>query len=404
MKKNNVLTPFSLILALLGCMHVHSQSTLNAIQTATPFLNIASNARTGAYGEIASVSSSFYKDAGLNGNPALLSGYPRCVGGNMSYLAWLRNLVSNIYLFEHNSFYSINNKNAIGYRFNYFNLGEISYLTPGGTVEEVNPYELFHQLTYSHAFNNGLSAGAGVKYIRSDIAQGQTINGYDYHSSDAFAMDLGIHYATAFTFSENLTIHFNSGASLNNLGSRISYTDDPAMNSMYLPATLSLGLMVNPEWYVSDNITMSFDIAYQMDKLMVPTPPLVDSDSLDANGNPAILFGKRFPESVPESWIQSFYDAPDGFREELHEILHKLGTEVRLQYQDKLYAAILAGKLTEHITKGNRKYTTIGTGFGLFGFSLDTKLILDSGNSPVQKSWAITAGFCACLDGRAFRF
>jgi coproporphyrinogen III oxidase-like Fe-S oxidoreductase len=107
---------------------------------------------------------------------------------------------------------------------------------------------------------------------------------------------------------------------------------------------------------------------------------------------------------VPLSWIQSFYDAPGGFREEMHEIMHKVGTEVRINYQNKLYAAIRMGRIMEHSTKGNRKFNTIGIGVGAFGFTLDGKFIIASAVTPLHNTYAITLGFCANLDGKPMRF
>ena len=60
----------------------------NPINTAIPFLNIPTNARIGGFGEIATVSSPFYPDAGLYQNPALLSNNARYAGGNFSINPW----------------------------------------------------------------------------------------------------------------------------------------------------------------------------------------------------------------------------------------------------------------------------------------------------------------------------
>jgi hypothetical protein len=65
--------------------------------------------------------------------------------------------------------------------------------------------------------------------------------------------------------------------------------------------------------------------------------------------------------------LQSFYDAPGGFQEELREISVAAGIEY-------LYAgqfAVRAGYFDEHSTKGNRKYFTIGAGIKYNVFNLD---------------------------------
>jgi hypothetical protein len=272
----------------LRCTEGYSQNriTLNALQTTVPFLTLVTNARIGGYGEIGVVSSSFYKDAGLIQNPALLSDTSKHVGGSSSYMPWLRNLTTGIYMFENNKFFAFNDKNAIGSKFSYFNPGqEVIRDSNGYYFKTRTNLEYLIQLSYSHTFNEHFSAGAGLKYIKSDIRQGILQNGYSFHAAHAYAADLGVYYKTGFTISEKLMLHLNAGSSVNNLGTKIKYTADPDNQEGFIPACLSMGVLINPEWIVSENITLNFDIAYQAEKFLVPTPPVYYSDSA---GNPVV--------------------------------------------------------------------------------------------------------------------
>jgi hypothetical protein len=65
--------------------------------------------------------------------------------------------------------------------------------------------------------------------------------------------------------------------------------------------------------------------------------------------------------------MQSFYDAPAGYKEELREISFAAGIEYWYSGQ----FAIRAGYFDEHATKGNRKYFTIGAGLKYNVFNLD---------------------------------
>ena len=76
------------------------------------------------------------------------------------------------------------------------------------------------------------------------------------------------------------------------------------------------------------------------------------------DGEPAILAGKNPNVSVPVGMINSFYDAPGGFREELSEYTLSVGTEY---WYDKQFA-MRAGYFYENPNKGNRKYLTVGAG------------------------------------------
>jgi hypothetical protein len=390
-------------LAFSTCTICNAQHDLNAILTAVPMLTLTSNARIGAIGEIATVSSSFYQDAGLIQNPALLSKNTQYIGGNTSFRPLLKGLwseprslksfFSSLYLTESNIYGAINQKNALGYRFAFIHIGEAIMRDENGeVVGTCNPYEYYHQITYSHTFNDQLSAGAGIKYIRSRMGW-YSISGSDYlHSENAVAVDLGIHYNTSFTLSENILLHINAGAALNNFGTKIRYTSNPVYEKAFLPTCLNIAVMANPEWKITESVSMNLDIAYQIEKLLVPTQPLYN-DTRDT-----ILKGRDPDVSVFTALYSSFYDAPGGFSEEMHEILHKIGTEFRLNAGDKYYVAYRAGMLIEHKTKGNRQYTTLGMGLGFAGFSLDSKYIAGTENTGLNKTWAITLGYCRNLD------
>jgi hypothetical protein len=395
----------SAVLAISACMVCFPQNDLNAIQTSVPMMTLTSNARIGAIGEIATVSSSFYHDAGMIQNPALLSKNARCIGGNTSFMPWLRglweeprslrSLFSSLYLTESNFYGAINKKNAIGYRFAFFHLGEIIIRDEfGNYAGAYNPYEYYHQITYSHTFNDKLSAGAGIKYIRSNLGLYSMSSSYYNHSANAVAVDLGIHYNTSYTLSEIMVLHINTGATLNNFGTKISYTSNPSSEKGFLPTCLRIAVMANPEWKLSERVTLNAEVAYQMEKLLVPTPPIY------TEGGDTIIKGRDPDVSVFTALYSSFYDAPGGFREEMHEILHKIGTEFRLNAGDKFYAALRAGRVMEHETKGNRQYTTLGMGLGFSGFSLDSKYITGPEYTAQNKTWAVTFGYSTKLGGR----
>ncbi|MBP1668728.1 MAG: porV [Bacteroidetes bacterium] len=391
-------------LAFSLCIICSAQDDLNAIPTSVPLINVTSNARIGAMGEIATVSSSVYNDAGLIQNPALLSKNARTIGGNTSFMPWLRGLwseprsfrtlFSSAYLTESNMYGAINQKNAIGYRFALSHFGQVIIRDQYGMyLGEYNPIEYCHQITYSHTFKDKLSAGAGIKYIHSDLNLSSVSGSFPYQPANAAAVDLGIHYNTSFTLSEIMLLHINTGATLNNFGTKISYTDNPSSEKGFLPTCLRIAIMVNPEWRLSESVTLHAEIAYQIEKLLVPTPPILYYDDGDT-----IIKGRGMDVSVFTALYSSFYDAPGGFSEEMHEIMHKTGTEFRLDAGEKFYAALRAGRLMEHRTKGNRTYTTMGMGLGYAGFSLDSKYIAGPENTSLNKTWAITFGYCLNLD------
>lgn len=127
-------------------------------------------------------------------------------------------------------------------------------------------------------------------------------------------------------------------------------------NKYFLPANLKLG--VANTWQLDDvnEFTATFDI----NKLLVPTPPLRDQDG-------KIIKGKDDNVSGPAGLFQSFGDAPGGFSEELKEISFSPGVE----YWYNKQFAVRAGYFYENPNKGDRHYVTMGIGFKYSVFDFD---------------------------------
>ncbi len=100
---------------------------------------------------------------------------------------------------------------------------------------------------------------------------------------------------------------FAWGVNFSNLGTKISYTE--GSDKQFIPANMRIGARYSLDLDEYNSLTASIDL----NKLLVPTPPIYYVDSVDANDNPVIQYGMKAPSSIPMSWIQSFYDAPNGF-------------------------------------------------------------------------------------------
>ncbi len=90
--------------------------------------------------------------------------------------------------------------------------------------------------------------------------------------------------------------------------------------------------------------------------------------------------------------VQSFYDAPAGFVEEMHEISYAAGIE----YWYAKQFAVRGGYFYEHATKGNRKYFTAGVGLKMNVFGLDFSYLIPAGNfnnSPLSNTWRFSLIF-----------
>jgi len=132
-----------------------------------------------------------------------------------------------------------------------------------------------------------------------------------------------------------------------------------------------------------------------LNKLMVPTPPIYAVDEngsiiIDDEGNPVIKRGKDPNRSLLSGMFGSFADAPDGFSEEMQEIMIASGLEY--WYRDLFSAR--AGYFYENQNKGNRKYFTMGLGFRYRIFGVDfAYLVPQDSNHPLAETLRFTVLF-----------
>src|SRR5436309_1097381 len=119
--------------AFTSCLHVHAQtvipgtnsngSSVNAITTAVPFLNISPNARSGAMGDVGVALSPDVNDTYWN--PSKLAFLEEPTNLALSYSPWLRNLIPDINLAYLSFAKRTDERTTFGASLRYFNLGTI---------------------------------------------------------------------------------------------------------------------------------------------------------------------------------------------------------------------------------------------------------------------------------------
>jgi hypothetical protein len=110
-------------------------------------------------------------------------------------------------------------------------------------------------------------------------------------------------------------------------------------------------------------------IEFDVNKLLVPTPPHYDDGVKIAGMDPDV--------SVVNGVFQSFWDAPGGIKEEFRELIYSTG----LEYWYAEQFAIRAGYFYEHPTKGDRQFFTMGAGVKYNVFVLDFSYLIDASSS-----------------------
>ncbi len=377
------------ILFVMGqIQHIHAQDTnigdllgqdrLNTISTAVPFLLIAPDARAGAMGD-AGVASS--PDANsMHWNPAKYAFVEQDIGFSMNYTPWLRALVPDINLSYLGGFYRLDDIQTLGFSLVYFSMGEIFFTDEvGNQLFPVRPNEFAVSGTYARKLGDHISGAVTARYIYSNLTQGQFAGGVETKPGMALAADVSAYYERELQWNRTPAT-FAAGINISNMGNKISYTEE--INADFIPINLRIG----PRLTLDLDEFNQFSFMVDMNKLLVPTPPIYLRDSIgrvviDNNGDFVIDRGRDPNRSVVGGMFGSFSDAPGGLREELNEITYSVGMEY---WYDQQFA-IRAGYFHEHETKGNRKYFTLGVGLKYNVFGLDFAYVVPvAQRSPLE--------------------
>ena len=346
------------------------------ISTGVPLLLIAPDSRAGAMGDVGAASK---PDANsIHWNAAKLSFTEKKAGLSFSYTPWLRQIVSDIKLMYLSGYYKIDDRSTVGGSLTYFSLGSIDFFSEEGiSTGTYKPNEFAFDLAYSMKLSNNLSLSLTGRYIRSDLTQGQNVGTTQTHAANAAAADLGLYYQNKLNI--DLPSEYAFGLQISNLGTKISYSDN--MESSFLPANLRLGGSYTMDFDQFNNLSLMVDL----NKLLVPTPPVYNEDgSIYAGMDPNV--------GILQGAIQSFYDAPNGLKEEMQEISLSVGAE----YWYNKVLAVRAGYFYEAKNKGARQYLTVGAGLRYNVMGLDISYLISTSalsNNPLKNTLRIALTF-----------
>lgn len=369
----------AVFLLLMSCMSVSmAQSTepINVVTTAVPFLRISPDARAGGMGEVGIAT---LPDANAPFWNLAKTPFNTSKGAvALTYTPWLKKLgLNDVYLATLGGYYKLDDLQAISASMRYFSLGNIQFTDNlGNDFGSFRPREFSFDVGYSRKLSDKMGLGLALRYINSNLAGGQNVNGTTYKAGSAVAGDLTYYYTGLNDAGQGLTF----GATLTNLGTKIGYTTD-AKQKDFIPANLGLGIGYTRVFDESNKITFAMDV----NKLLVPTPP--------SEGDSAGLVDYR-SKGVVGSWFSSFGDAPGGFSEELKEF--QIGVGMEYWYMDQFAAR--AGYFYEDKTKGNRKYFTLGAGIKYNVFGLNFSYIIPSGSGINQNPLSNTLRFSLIFD------
>lgn len=357
-----------------------STNNINVVTTAVPFLRIAQDARAAGMGDVGIATSADANSSFWNIAKTPFATNKFSISGN--YTPWLKDLdLKDVYLASVAGYYKLDESQALTASLRYFSLGSIQFTDFNGSNVGVNrPREFAFDLGYARKLSTKNSLGVAVRYINSQLASG-AINGINYKTGTSVAADLHFFHNGAKENGAGL----NWGATLSNLGAKISYTDD-ATQKDFIPANLGIGAAYTKVLDADNKLTFAVDL----NKLLVPTPPT--QGNLTDSAYSVKLKDYR-TKGVVSSWFSSFGDAEDNGGE-LREITASIGAE----YWYKNQFAFRAGYFYENPEKGNRKFFTIGAGLKYNSLGINLSYLLPSGNGTNRNPLSNTIRFGLIFD------
>jgi hypothetical protein len=198
----------------------------------------------------------------------------------------------------------------------------------------------------------------------------QTIN--------TFSVDLAGFYQSDEMNMGDFNGRVRAGFDISNMGPKVQLTIGGEED--FIPTNLRLGGGFD---FILDNVN-TITANLEFNKLLVPTPPIRDS-----SGN--IIEGYDDNIGFFQGMIQSFYDAPRGFQEELEEVAWAFSAE----YMYNQIFAIRAGYFHESPNKGDRQFFTVGAGFRFKSATLDLSYLINASdvNNPLESTLRFSLSF-----------
>jgi len=361
---------------------------LNTITTAVPFLGITPDSKAGAMGD-AGVSTLPDVNS-IHWNSAKLAFLEDDMGVGFSYSPWLRAIVPDMSLSYLSFFKKINTNSTLGASLRYFSLGSITFTDDAGNnIRDFKPSEFAVDVAYALKLSKRVSTGVALRYVNSNLTGGTIVQGAATKAGNSVAFDASVFYRSNKFKLAGKDAYVNLGANISNVGNKMNYSTSTTPD--FIPTTLRFG----PSLQIDVDEFNTFTFTADVSKLLVPTPPVYQLDSVgrkiyDADGNPLISKGKDPNVSPAQGILQSFNDAPGGGKEELHEFNYSFGAEYLYNKQ----IAVRTGYFYEHPTKGNRQYITLGAGLKYQVLNIDLAYLIPTTQvNPLSNTLRITIRF-----------
>lgn len=377
MKKTILLTlslfPFSLVKA----------QQERPITTAVPFLTVAADARAAGMADMGVATSA---DAfSQQWNPAKYAFALYKQGASASYTPYLTGLANDISLGQITYYNKISDRSAFAGSIRYFGFGDIELRKTGDPEEQfatVAPNEFAIDGSYSLKLSEKFSMAVGARFIHSNLKV--ATDNTDATAASTFAIDVAGFYQSEEIAYNSFNGRWRAGFNLQNLGPKISYDNDE-ISSNFIPANLKLGGGFD---FILDDYN-KLGVNLELNKLLVPTPKVGYNNGSysgkDMNGDGTVDetdYDLAYNDYRKTGWVSGLFkslgDAPDGFKEELKEVMYSVGAEY--SYQDAF--AMRLGYHHENISKSGLRYFSLGAGFKYTSVKVDVSYLFSASKIP----------------------
>ncbi len=356
-------------------------STNRAITTSVPFILIAPDARSSAMGDAGAAIS---PDANaVFWNPAKLAYIESDLSLSASFTPWLKNVVNDMSISYLSVVKKITEEQAAAFTLRYFDLGDINLTnTAGQTTQQISPREFTLSGTYSRKLTESFSVGLTARYINSNLLSGASINSSTAQAANGFSVDLGVFYESDIILGAK-NGNFAVAGGFSNFGPKVTYQGEE--DADFIPTNLRLGTALSIDLDPFNAVTFAFDV----NKLLVPSPPVFEVDENGSLTN-QIARGKDPNRGLFRGVFGSFSDAPDGFSEEMQEVMISAGIEY---WYNELFA-VRTGYFYENKQKGGRNFFTVGIGLRYQVFGVDFAYLLPTEqNHPLAETLRVSLQF-----------
>lgn len=383
-----------LILFLISFFNISAQQMVELphskmILYGVPFLSLSPDAISLGQGDMGVATSPNIFSQHANASKYIFLQDTKGLG--ISYSPYLNDLAGGMYL-AYLSTFKKTTKGVFSGSFTYFNSGSVDfsqfemeqYLWQGKQI----PHEFAVDLAYGLPLSEHFAMAVTGRFFVSALG----INSLRERQSVAsFSSDIAGLFSSEKIPYNHFYGKYRLGFQISNIGAKIKYTDLGKEN--FIPTTLKLGGTYD---FIFDNEQI-ISIGIELRKMLIPSPPkyefLDQNNNLlqDINEPKQILVGKNNQVSFLKGMFQSFYDAPNGLKEELEEISYSLG----INYQFNEDFSFQTGYFSENQEKGYRKFISFGTGFSALKTKIHLAYLFSLSKfvNPLEKSLRISIAF-----------